>query len=225
MTDIHGSSQGGETERAQLPIELILLCAEYLMPVDLMSLLCAAPGLARALTFQHTTLQDEGGRTILHLLAREGELMKLLLANGGIRPDPKDHCAWHGHEAVVRLLLDRQDVKADSKDNDGLTPISFAAGGGHEAVVRLLLDRQDVDADSKDNLGRTPLLYAAWRGHEAVVRLLLDQRNVEADSKANWGQTPLSFAAGGGHEAVVRLLLDRQDVEPGVDMKRWLGYY
>ncbi|KAF7154869.1 hypothetical protein CNMCM5623_003127 [Aspergillus felis] len=173
---------------AYLPIELYLLFAEYLMPVDLLSLLCAAPGLARVLTFQHTTLQDEGGRTILHLLAKEGEgeLMKLLLANDGIRPDTKDNC--------------------------GRTPLSYAAEG-YEAVVRLLLDRQDVEADSKDNSGRTPLLYAAWRGHEAVVRLLLDRQDVKADSKANWGRTPLSCAAEGRHEAVVRLLLDRQDVE------------
>jgi hypothetical protein len=55
---------------AYLPIELILLSAEYLMPVDLLSLLRAVPGLARVLTFQHTKLQDEGGRTIYIYLRR-----------------------------------------------------------------------------------------------------------------------------------------------------------
>ncbi|PIG82418.1 ankyrin repeat-containing protein, partial [Aspergillus arachidicola] len=199
----------GSRVGVQLPIELILLSAEYLMPADLLSLLCAAPGLARVLTFQHTTLQDESGRTILHLLAREGELMELLLANDGIRPDPKDNCgrtplsyAAEGYEVVVRLLLERRDIEADSKDNLGRTPLSYAAGGGHEAVVRLLLDRQDVEMNSKDNLGRTPLLYAAWHGHKAVVRQLLDRQDIEADSKDNDGLTPISCAAGGGHEAV-----------------------
>ena len=28
-----------------------------------------------------------------------------------------------GHEAVVKLLVDRDDVKADSKDIDGQTPL------------------------------------------------------------------------------------------------------
>jgi hypothetical protein len=90
-------SRGG----AYLPIELTLLSAEYLKPVDLLSLLCAAPGLARLLTIQHTTLHDEGGRSILHLLAREGEgeLIKLLLANAGIRPDP-------GRRYPMRLGVD-----------------------------------------------------------------------------------------------------------------------
>ena len=169
---------------AQLPLELILLFAEHLMPVDLLSLLRASPGLAWVLTFHHTTLQDEGGRTILHLLAREGEgeLMKLLLANDGIRPDPKDNWgrtplshAAEGYEVVVRLLLNRQDIEADSKDNDGLTPLSYAARGGYKAVVKLLLDRQDVKADSKNNDGLTPISCAAGGGHEAVVRLLLDR--------------------------------------------------
>jgi len=38
----------------------------------------------------------------------------------------------------VKLLLERDDVAADSKDNDGRTPLSSAAAEGHEAVVKLL---------------------------------------------------------------------------------------
>jgi Ankyrin repeats (3 copies) len=46
--------------------------------------------------------------------------------------------AANGHEAVVRLLVARDDVEADSKDVDGRTPLWQAAANGHEAVVRLL---------------------------------------------------------------------------------------
>ena len=43
-----------------------------------------------------------------------------------------------GHEAVVRLLLEKA-VDVDSKDKDyGRTPLSWAAEDGHEAVVQLL---------------------------------------------------------------------------------------
>jgi ankyrin repeat protein len=38
----------------------------------------------------------------------------------------------------VKLLVERDDVEADSKDNDGRTPLSWAVAGGHEAVVQLL---------------------------------------------------------------------------------------
>jgi ankyrin repeat protein len=119
-----------------------------------------------------------------------------------------------GNEAVARLLLNCNDVQADSRDPVyGRTPLSFAAEGGHEAVVRLLLDRNDVQADSRDGGDRTPLSFAAEHGHEAVVRLLLDRNDVQADFQGNCGRTPLSLAAEGGHEAVVGLLLDRNDVQ------------
>jgi ankyrin repeat protein len=38
----------------------------------------------------------------------------------------------------VELLVERDDVEADSKDEYGRTPLSWAAVGGHEAVVKLL---------------------------------------------------------------------------------------
>jgi ankyrin repeat protein len=71
--------------------------------------------------------------------------------------------------------MGRDDVEADSKDNDGRTPLSHAAESGHEAVVKLLMGRDDVEADSKDNDGRTPLSHAAESGHEAVVKLLTER--------------------------------------------------
>jgi ankyrin repeat protein len=36
----------------------------------------------------------------------------------------------------VKLLVEQDEVIADSKDNDGRTSLSWAVGGGHEAVVR-----------------------------------------------------------------------------------------
>jgi ankyrin repeat protein len=72
---------------------------------------------------------------------------------------------------VVRLLVARADVKADSKNCYNQTPLSWAAIGGHEAVVRLLIARADVKADSKDCYDQTPLSWAAANGHEAVVKL------------------------------------------------------
>ena len=46
--------------------------------------------------------------------------------------------AYFGVEAVVQLLLGTEKVDADSKDDDGRTPLWRAAANGHEAVVKLL---------------------------------------------------------------------------------------
>jgi ankyrin repeat protein len=74
---------------------------------------------------------------------------KLLMAKHGdsnIGADSKDKCGRMplsiavagGHEAVVRLLVERDDVEAHSKDKDGRTPLSLAAEEGREAIVTLL---------------------------------------------------------------------------------------
>jgi ankyrin repeat protein len=55
------------------------------------------------------------------------------------------------------------------KDNNGRTPLSWAAEGGDKAAVKVLLEN-GAELESKDNNGQTPLSWAAERGHEAVVK-------------------------------------------------------
>jgi ankyrin repeat protein len=119
--------------------------------------------------------------------------------------------AWDGHEAIVRLLLEKgADVEA--RANNRRTALIGAAGGGHEAVVRLLLEK-GADVEARANDGRTALIGAAEGGHEAVLRLLLEKgANVEARDNDGW--TALIEAAGGGDEVVMQLLLEKgADVE------------
>ena len=50
-------------------------------------------------------------------------------------------------------MLDMGKVDADSRDNNGWTPLSRATANGHEAVVKLLLHTGNVEAQLKDNYG------------------------------------------------------------------------
>ena len=63
-----------------------------------------------------------------------------------------------GDEAVVKLLLEKG-ADLDSKDNNGRTPLSWAARNGHDALVKLLFE-EGADLDPKDTLW----LDAATRG-------------------------------------------------------------
>ncbi|NGX56459.1 MAG: hypothetical protein K1060chlam5_00702 [Candidatus Anoxychlamydiales bacterium] len=92
-------------------------------------------------------------------------------------------------------------------DENGKTPLAWAAKKGHRAIVRLLIDR-GATIDQADDLGSTPLVWATWSGDKATVRLLLD-RGAAIDFVDNIGFTPLVWAAWSGDEEVVRLLLDR----------------
>jgi ankyrin repeat protein len=85
---------------------------------------------------------------------------------------------------MVRLLLEKDGVDANTKDKNGRTPLSWAAQKGHYAVVKLLLAKDGADPDSKDTkCGLTPLSWAAANGHGCVVKLLLDKSCVDVNTK------------------------------------------
>jgi ankyrin repeat protein len=56
----------------------------------------------------------------------------------------------NGHKAVIKLLIKRDDVETDSKNQDNRIPLSYTASNGHEAVIKLLIKRDDIKTDSKN---------------------------------------------------------------------------
>ena len=184
--------------------------------------------------------------TPLHIVSEFGlnYFVSQILLQGGVDINAMDDHGWtalhraagSGHEAVVRLLLEKSaelgsketkygwtplssaagetvvllllenGAELESKDNSGQTPLSWAAVNEQVAVVQLLI-KKGAELESKDNNGQTPLSWAASLGQEAVVQLLLE-KGAELESKDNNGQTPLSWAARDGRKAVVQLLLE-----------------
>jgi ankyrin repeat protein len=144
-----------------------------------------------------------------------------------------------GNKEIVKLLVEREDVEADSRDNDGRTPLMLAAQVGHEGIVKLLVEREDVEADSRDNDGRTPLMLvaqtdergtatiiiqttSALAGQKGVVKVLVQRDDVDANLKDSEGQTPLMLAVKAGKGGIARLLIELRGVE--VDSKDNKGY-
>ena len=128
------------------------------------------------------TSTNRQGETRLMRAARDGHVSRVnnLLARGA-EPNDKDKfgrtplswAAMRGHEAVVKLLADRDDVEADSKDQWGRTALSHAVENGHVGVVKLLMEK-GADAESKDQWGQTPLsrITESVFGHSAMLALL-----------------------------------------------------
>ena len=151
------------------------------------------------------------GRTPLLWAVINGheDVIKLLLNEGA-----DFEAAEYGHEAVIRLLLETNKGRVDSKSSRyGRTPLLWAVMNGLEAIIKLLLDK-GANFEAKDeDWGRTPLSWAAENRHEAVIKLLIDKgAELEAKDK-HWGLTPLLWAAKKGYDTVIRLLLD-QGAEP-----------
>lgn len=149
--------------------------------------------------------------------AKEGNLQKTsALLKKGAQVNAADEngltplyvAAISGHEAVVRLLIEKG-AEVDTRDYTLFgTPLLMAATLGHAATARLLLEK-GARVNAANIFGVTPLHWAAGNGHEAVVRLLLEKgAEINAARKDN-GWTPLHQAAVKGHEAVVRLLIEK----------------
>ncbi|MBQ7607277.1 MAG: ankyrin repeat domain-containing protein, partial [Desulfovibrionaceae bacterium] len=94
-----------------------------------------------------------------------------------------------------------------AKNEDGHTPLHWAAGNGHTEVAKLLIDK-GADLNAKDKGGIMPLHWAAAYGRTEVAKLLIDKgRDVNAKSVNN--ETPLHWAAAYGRTEVAKLLIDK----------------
>eukprot|EP00438_Fugacium_kawagutii_P018955 Skav220471 [mRNA] locus=scaffold96:135473:136303:+ [translate_table: standard] len=113
-------------------------------------------------------------------------------------------CVDNQPDALETLL--RRPTNPDLKDEDGRTPMHYAAEYGHLNLVQLLLEA-DSDKDASDNLRVTPLLFASYNGHIEVVRLLIAAGANTNQATTPDGTTPLYLASAKGHLEVVRLLI------------------
>ncbi|EGN97177.1 hypothetical protein SERLA73DRAFT_10382, partial [Serpula lacrymans var. lacrymans S7.3] len=197
---------------------------EKTIPMVIREFLSCEANVENALKLIHSRYFKGG--SALHLCAYFGleQTIDYLLGNdAAVCVNPKDNnrdtplsqAAFQGHVEIVKLLLERDDVDADSKNNGGWVPLLRAAYRGHVEIVKLLLARDRIDVDSKDDHGWTPLMRAAYQGHVDIVKLLLARDEVDADSKDNNALTSLSQAASQGHVEIVKLLLARDEVNVG----------
>ena len=77
-----------------------------------------------------------------------------------------------GHEDVVKILLELEDVNPNQADaRYHRTPLSWAAGQGHKEIVKTLLEREEVNPHQRETKSSyTPLSWAAKNGDEGMVR-------------------------------------------------------
>ena len=159
----------------------------------------------------------------LYWAARQGNtsIVRMLLDHDdsvGFVPTPEDNdSAFHnavknGYVDIVRMLLDRREVRIDSKGEYKKTALQEAATGGHTAVVNLLLDR-GVGL-GKGTEGSIALTEAARRGYLETVKALCLHREINPNFQDENGRTALCHAA--------QLCDERTREENGEEMVKFL---
>lgn len=152
---------------------------------------------------------DPNGNTILMLASRLGhqELVALLLARKAdvARRSPAGDTALMmaslgGDLPIIRLLV----VSGAALNQDGWTPLHYAAFAGHGEIARYLIER-GANKNAVAPNGYTALMLAARNGQNAAARAILYE-DPDLGHKGPQGETALSLAAQKSNAELVELL-------------------
>lgn len=106
--------------------------------------------------------------------------------------------------AIAELLKRKVDVNV--REEDGATPLAWAAVRGNVEITRLLL-RAGAKPNLRNEQGIDALYLAIVNGSPAIVKLLLEN-SADANAAREDGETRLMTAARLGQLEVVKMLLD-----------------
>ncbi|PON39771.1 Transmembrane protein [Parasponia andersonii] len=169
---------------------------------------------------------DNMQQTALHWAAvRGGIAVADVLLQNGARVETSDvngyravHvAAQYGQTAFLNHIVAKCHADFDAPDNEGRSPLHWAAYKGFADTIRLLLFR-DASQGRQDKEGCTPLHWAAMRGNvEACTVLVHTGTKQELTVKDNAGFTPVQLASDKGHRNIALLLSNAQKA----NSKRW----
>ncbi|CAG8584212.1 20177_t:CDS:2 [Dentiscutata erythropus] len=133
---------------------------------------------------------------------------KLILLNTSLPEEEKrakinsifSRAASNGNVEKVSRMLEtaREYIDIDSQDEEGTTPLIYAACFGHDAVAFTLLEA-GAKVDAQDRFGWTPLMWATNNNHDKTIRLLLDN-GADAGAKSAKGRTVFDFIPPENHK-------------------------
>ena len=143
------------------------------------------------------------------------EVVKYLLQKGAdisLTTEPEKRNALHiasqeGSVAVIEMLLS-YDLRPDSRDGEGNTPLVCAAACGQIEAVNCLL-KHGADPLLKGQDGRNLLHFAAQSGNVIIIETMLS-KGLDIDARdETQGVTPLMVCTKFGKLEALKYLLDK----------------
>ncbi|CAG8757569.1 5322_t:CDS:2, partial [Gigaspora rosea] len=92
---------------------------------------------------------------------------------------------------ILKFLLDNEESLGH--DENGKTPLHWAASEGHETTVKYLIELNASLVNEVDKNNETALYDAVWNGHINIIEILLKEKaDINIENKHNW--KPLDIA-------------------------------
>ncbi|KAJ1278231.1 hypothetical protein BS78_04G063400 [Paspalum vaginatum] len=158
---------------------------------------------------------DHTGQTALHWSAVRGHIQVAeLLLKEGAKVDAADFygyqtthvAAQYGQTAFLCHIVAKWNADHDVPDNDGRSPLHWAAYKGFADTIRLLLFLGAYRV-RRDKEGCTPLHWAAIRGNlESCTVLIQAGKKEDLTVQDNTGLSPAQLAADKNHRQVAFFL-------------------
>ncbi|KAK5188794.1 hypothetical protein LTR99_007256 [Exophiala xenobiotica] len=163
---------------------------------------------------------DVFGHKLLSTAAALGEIGAFdMLVTQGANLNARDHAGRTAllraveerQEAIVELLLARDDVDVNIPDNQLRSPLSLTATWSDDHFLKLFLARTDLNVQAADITGQPLIFTAVHFGHMEAVMLLLDHPNSHLSMLWNpvRRKSLLMSAAEYGYTSIVQALLER----------------
>jgi len=112
-----------------------------------------------------------------------------------------------GQTGLLKVLVQQTPSLANAVDDDGRTPLHWAASSGATDIVTFLIDN-GAEVDRKDGAQWTALHIAVSAGQEAVASELL-AAGADVNASTDKGLTALHYAASKSHLEIGKLLIAR----------------
>jgi ankyrin repeat protein len=171
---------------------------------------------------------DNIGMTPLHWVAKNTEcnssdfsdhvaVVEKILAAPNVDASKTDNneispfmmATMHDQNVIAEMILKALgNGVLNIRENDGESPLHWAATVGKIWIVKMILKISGVDMHLKDIYHMTPLHWAAKKGHRVVVAMFL-KKGASVNCKDIFGWTPLHLAARSGHHTVVKTLCSK----------------
>ncbi|XP_023345062.1 inversin [Eurytemora carolleeae] len=140
---------------------------------------------------------------VIHLLSKPGTNPNVSYSNGNT---PLIMAVQENHTHIVKLLLERPDIKVNQRGQDGHTALIRACYERSD-IVDMLLRRPSIDVNLATYYGTTALTYAIRNGNIGAVLALINHPGIDINHQSKHGENALFEAVSYKRKDIVELLI------------------